>query len=300
MAHGDLIGRDMNRPHVVGSAVSTLRAKGLETEPTGASRETVVVGDLGRGKPVGAVVAAAKVLRTLHASERPLNASEVARAAGLHRGTAYNILRTLQAEGFVGYDDATRTYSVSLHILEIAHGVLRRSGLMNLARPLMHAVSDTCGVSVYLSKVVGPCSSLLLDWVGAALRTDLYVTVGRQFPGPAGASGVIMAAFGNSGEQELEMLFSQVEWYQKPSFADFLARVKEAKRAGFAIDRGSMFQGITQVSVPVLSPSWELLLVITAAGHSHDLDMDALGPLSRAMQSAAGRLSESIRLLRLG
>jgi hypothetical protein len=52
--------------------------------------------------------------------------------------------------------------------------------------------------------------------------------------------------------------------------------------------------------VPVLSPSWELLLILTAAGHSHDLDEDALGALSRAMQSAAGRLSESARLLRLG
>ena len=75
---------------------------------------------------------------------------------GLHRGTAYNILRTLHAEGFVGYDEATRSYSVSLHILELAYGVLRRSGLMDLARPLMHAVSDAHGVSVYLSKVLGP------------------------------------------------------------------------------------------------------------------------------------------------
>jgi len=66
------------------------------------------------GKPVGAVVAAAKVLRVLHASERPLNASEVARAAGMNRGTADNILRTLQAESFVGYDEAPRTYTVSL------------------------------------------------------------------------------------------------------------------------------------------------------------------------------------------
>src|SRR5882757_4552844 len=111
------------------------------------SAEIAQIGPL--GKSVGAVVAAAKVLRALHASERPLNASEVARAAGLHRGTAYNVLRTLQAEGFVGYDDATRSYSVSLHILEIAHGVLRRSGLMDLARPLMHVVSDAHGVSVY-------------------------------------------------------------------------------------------------------------------------------------------------------
>ena len=257
----------------------------------------------GRGNPsklVGAVGAAAKVLRTLHASERPLNASEVARAAGLHRGTAYNILRTLYAEGFVGYDEATRSYSVSLHILELANGVLRRSGLMDLARPLMHAVSDAHGVSVYLSKVLGPSSLLLLDWVGAAFRTDLYVTVGRQYPGPAGASGVIMGAFGSGNETELEALFSEVAWYRKPSFADFLARVREARQCGFAVDRGTMFQGITQVSVPVLSPSWELLLVLTAAGHVRDFSSDAVGPLSRAMQSAAARLSERVRLLHLG
>jgi DNA-binding IclR family transcriptional regulator len=277
----------------------TLQAKGVETEPAGASRGRVAAGDFERGKPVGAVVAAANVLRTLHVSERPLNASEVARATGLHRGTAYNILRTLQAEGFVAYDEVTRTYSVSLHILEIAHGVLRHSGLMDLARPLMHAVSDSYGVSVYLSKVVGPCSQLLLDWVGAALRTDLYLTVGRQFPGPRGASGVIMAAFGNVSQAELERLFAQVEWYQKPSFPEFLARVQEARKAGFEVDRASI-QGIVQVSVPVLSPLWELLLVVTAAAHSHDIDGDTVGLLSRAMQSAAARLSESLRLLRLG
>jgi DNA-binding IclR family transcriptional regulator len=284
---------------LVDSTASALQAKGSETEPTSAA----FAGDLGRGnlgKPVGAVVAAAKVLRALHATERPLNASEVARAAGLHRGTAYNILRTLQAEGFVGYDEAARSYSVSLHILELAYGVLRRSGLMDLARPLMHAISDAHGVSVYLSKVLGPSSLLLLDWVGVAFRTDLYVTVGRPSPVPAGASGVIMAAFGSSSEPELEALFSKVAWYQKPSFADFLARVRQAKKSGFAVDQGAMFQGIALVSVPVLSPSWQLLLILTAAGHSHDLDAEALDALSRAMQSAAARLSESARLLRLG
>lgn len=252
------------------------------------------------GKPVGAVVAASSVLRALHASGRPLNASEVARAAGLHRGTAYNILRTLQVEGFVGYDEATRTYAVSLQILELAYGALRRSGLIDIARPLMHAVSDTHGVSVYLSKVLGPSSILLLDWVGVALRPDPHVTVGRQYRSPAGASGVVIAAFGTATEEELEAALSQVHWYEKPSFADFMARVREAKTGGFSVDRGAMFQGVTLVSVPVLSPSWELLLILTAAGHSHDLDDDALGALSRGLQAVAGRLSDSLPLLRLG
>ena len=61
-----------------------------------------------------------------------------------------------------------------------------------------------------------------------------------------------------------------------------------------------MFRGVTLVSVPVLSPSWELLLIFTAAGHSHDLGDDAVAALSRALLSAAGRLSDSLPLLRLG
>jgi DNA-binding IclR family transcriptional regulator len=262
------------------------------------SAEIAQIGPL--GKPVGAVVAAAKLLRMLHASERPLNASEVARAAGLHRGTAYNILRTLQAEGFVSYDDATRTYAVSLQILELAYGVLRRSGLIDIARPLMQAVSDAHGVSIYLSKVLGPSSLLLLDWVGVVLRPDPHVTVGRQYRSPVGASGVVIAAFGTGNEAELEAALSEVKWYEKPSFPEFLTRVKEAKQSGFAVDRGTMFQGVTLVSVPVLSPSWDLLLTLTAAGHSHDLDDEAVGALSRALKSAAGRLSDSLPLLRLG
>src|SRR5262245_15513814 len=162
------------------------------------------------GKPVGAVSAAATVLRTLHTASRPLNASEVARAARLHRGTAYNILRTLQAESFVSYDEATRTYAVSLHMLELAHGALRRSGLLDIARPLVQAVADGHGVSVYLSKVRGPSSLLLLDWVGG-VRPGPHITVGRQHPSPTGASGIILAAFGRSTEEELETLLSEVE-----------------------------------------------------------------------------------------
>src|SRR6516164_3761346 len=147
------LGRDMDIPTRPGSAAATLDDevdRAAQPRPAKAPGSSPVSEGSNPGKPVGAVVAAANVLRALHAATRPLNASEVARAAGLHRGTAYNILRTLQAEGFVSYDEATRTYAVSLHILELAYGALRRSGLIDMARPLMHAVADAHGVTVYL------------------------------------------------------------------------------------------------------------------------------------------------------
>jgi DNA-binding IclR family transcriptional regulator len=274
--------------------VSALVAR-EETRHRESAASSTAVAQIGPlGKPVGAVTAAPSVLGSLHATSRPLNASEVTRAAGLHRGTAYNILRTLQTEGFVGYDETTRTYAVS--ILELAYGALRRSGLIEITRPLMHAVADAHGVSVYLSKVLAPSSMLLLDWV-AGSHPDLHVTVARPNPSPAGASGIVIGAFGNSSEAEPEALLAQAEWYEKPSFPDFLSQVREAKQVGFAVDRGTIFRNVMLMSALVLSRSWELLLTLTAAGHSHDPDDKAVAALSRGLVSAA-RLSDSLPLLR--
>jgi DNA-binding IclR family transcriptional regulator len=66
-----------------------------------------------------------------------------------------------------------------------------------------------------------------------------------------------------------------------------LHRGSEARPCGFAVDRGTILQGNTHMAVPVLSPAWELVLT-------------AVGPLRRAMQAAAARLTESVRWLRLG
>src|SRR5260370_38543955 len=95
----------MDQPQSAASTPGSLQAKGSETQSTDVIRQGVGAGDIARGnpgKPVGAVVAAAKVLRILHGSERPLNASGVARAAGLPSGTAYNSFQRLKAEGFFG------------------------------------------------------------------------------------------------------------------------------------------------------------------------------------------------------
>lgn len=64
--------------------------------------------------------------------------------------------------------------------------------------------------------------------------------------------------------------------------------------------RGTMFQGVTPMSVPVLSPPCESMLILTGGGHSHGLDDDAVGALRRALQCTAGRRSDSLFLLRLG
>jgi len=251
------------------------------------------------GKSVGAVVGAAKVLRALHQSAKPLNASQVARATGFYRGTAYNLLKTLEAEGFVAYDAEAKTYSISLRILEMANGALRKSGLMDLARPLMYAVGEKHPVTIYISKVLDENSLLLLDWVGAAFRTDAYVSIGRQYPTASGAPGVVVAAFSPNDEGELERTFERIRWFRKPALKEFKARVERARREGYSIDEGDMFSGLTQVCVPLISGEFELKMVMIAVGHTHELDGPRLRDLTGDMMTAASRISDSLGLLQL-
>ena len=115
------------------------------------------------GKPVGAVVAGVAVLRALHRAQRPLKASEVAAAADLHRGTAFNILKTLHREGVVAFNERDRTYSIGTLVLELAHGVLRTSGLLDVVRPEMFSLTERVKVTVFLDKVTEHYDLVLLD-----------------------------------------------------------------------------------------------------------------------------------------
>ena len=237
------------------------RAKGVRPGQANAARARSRADDLGPdnqgspGKPVGAVVAAAKVLRTLHASERPLNASEVARAAGLHRGTAYNILRTLQAEGFVGYDDATRSYSVSL--------TYPRDRLWRFAAQRVDgfgAPADACGFRC--ARRVGLSLQGLGTFVAAAVGLGRRGVPYRSLrdcraaiPRPGRRLGRGHGGLRKRQPSRARGAVRAGRLVSKAVLCRFPGAGREARQSGFAVDRGTMFQGITQLSVPVLSPS---------------------------------------------
>lgn len=250
------------------------------------------------GKPVGAVIAAAKVLRALHEAPKPLRASEVSRIVGLHRGTAYNVLRTLQAEGFVAYDRESQEYSLALRMLEFAHGVLHKSGLMEVSRPLMHAIAERYDATIYLSRVMGPCRALLLDWVGMGYQTDVYLTVGRQYFPLLGAPGVLLAAFSEASRETLIAENEGARWFRKPSQEDLAERIEAARARGMSIDRGYLHNGLTQISVPILSDG-NIVLILTTACRSDQCGADKIEALGRDMMAVAHRISEALRIVRL-
>lgn len=153
--------------------------------PTGLiqSEEIAEIGSL--EKPVGAIVAAAKVFGAPHLSERPAESERPRPYDGPpSRHRVHYILRTLQTASLVGYDGATRTSAARFRVLGT---LLRRS---TAQRPARHHVSaDALGSRTLTGRA----------------RPPARPTRHRPRPSPvlAGASGMIMAALGNRSQVEL-------------------------------------------------------------------------------------------------
>jgi DNA-binding IclR family transcriptional regulator len=240
------------------------------------------------------------VLRAIHAAPHPLNASQVARAADLYRGTAYNILQTLCSEGVVSYNEATKSYSISTQIFEMAHGVLRKSGLLDVVRPELFSLAEECEVTVFLAKVTDNFDLMVLDFVGRGFRIDSYFSVGRRSPRFSGAPGVLMAAFAAVDLKYVKSQYQLTEWFRQPTFEEFVARMQAAKRDGFAVDHGDRRNGLTQVAVPVFSSATgELTLTITTIDYKRAFTPKKVQATAEAALACADRISSQLSRLQL-
>ncbi|CAM4056216.1 IclR family transcriptional regulator [Bordetella tumulicola] len=251
------------------------------------------------GKPVGAIISGLAVLRALHRAQRPQRASEIARETGQHRGTAFNILRTLQREGMVAYNERDQTYSIGIMMLELAHGVLRTSGLLDVIRPEMFSLAERVGVTVALAKVEKSYDLVLLDFVGGGFRVDSYFSVGRRSPRFSGASGLVMAAFSGASPEFIEAEFDQTEWFRRPTFEEYVERLHATRERGFALDQGNRRSGLTQIAVPIFSQEGPLALVLTAANFSYTMNDQKIAEVAEAMLAFADRMSPELGRLRL-
>src|SRR3990172_8965892 len=74
---------------------------------------------------------AAKILKLLGESGRPLGLTEIGQKLSLHPSTTHRILAALVAEGLVEQYADTRKYGVSVHLYALGRAALRHLGIQD-------------------------------------------------------------------------------------------------------------------------------------------------------------------------
>lgn len=245
----------------------------------------------GASKPVGAVVNAMKILRYLGSQTGAVSVTQMARDTGLSPSTCFTIARTLWHDEFVAFDPDRKTYAIGHAVRELANSAPTSSAAQIQLRQSIEALALENNVTVSLWRRVSADRKMLVYCANPLGDMTVFMQRGRMRPLVGGAVGQIVVAFGALTAGEVRSQFKAVRWSKAPSFAEFLAESAQAKKTGWAIDRGELGAGVATIAVPVLGSDGRLHAVCTATMLMEQFEERRAKPLAQALIRVAGKLT---------
>ena len=185
-------------------------------------------------KLVQSVERALTLLEEIAASDKPPSASEVAKRAGLNRGTAWRLLTTLEHFQLVERDVLSGRYTVGFG----AHRIAAASGatpLIRRTRPILERLAADLGECVYLEVAHGHTLVVLDEVRGRRpVRVDL---ANIDVPLHCGSAGKLFLAFLPPDELEefLATPLDQITPHTITDPATLRETITKAKADQFAI-----------------------------------------------------------------
>lgn len=236
-------------------------------------------------KLVGALSSGLKILRYLAASNTPVGVTRVAKELGLNASTCFNLLKTLVHERLVTFDEATKTYSMGLGLVELSKGSLEKASYVRLMRPHLMELAARHNITTTLWQASRSDRVVLVDLAESASALRIHMSIGQRLPMYIAALGRCMAAYSGLSTLELRSKLSELRWEDGPSFDTYMREVDETRKLGYAVDHGNYVKGVITVSSPILDEQKRPIMAVSAVGFSTQFTSNGLQALCEDLRS---------------
>ena len=230
-------------------------------------------------KMVKALTAGLQVLRYLARSSTPVGVTRVAKDLHLNASTCFNLLKTLVHEGLVTFDEATKTYSTGLGMVELARGSLEKASYVRMMRPHLQELAERHNITTTLWQRARNDRVVLVDLAESGSTIRVHMSIGQRLPMYIAALGRCMAAHSGLSVPEIRRKVSELRWDDGPSFETYMREVEEVRRHGYAVDHGNYVKGVITVSSPILDAQSHPLMAVSAVGFSNQFSPQSLQAL---------------------
>jgi DNA-binding IclR family transcriptional regulator len=254
---------------------------------------------LGATAPVYAVPALEKgldLLELLSAAAAPQSQAEIARKLGRSPGEIFRMLNCLERRGWIGKEEGSGRYHVTLKLYELAHAHTPVEQLLRASARPMRELARALRESVHLS-VLSRGKLVVLAQEESPEPRRLSIEVGGRFPPVRTASGRLLLA--HLAKEDLDEILSGDADFRALGPAErkrLLSGLLDLRRAGVSSAESESIVGVRDVAVLVGNPR----VGVTAA-----LCVPSLGLIDRKrskkellalLRRAAERITRSLGL----
>lgn len=243
------------------------------------------------------------ILELLSHEVNGLSVSSIAKALDVPVSAAHRLLNELARFGYVRQGKAQGDYALTVKLASLGLSFLGRSGITDIAQPILERLAATSGELVRLSVLDGRD----LVWIAVAqgatsgLRYDPGQEHGMVIHLASTANGI--AYLTTKTDEEALMLVAEQGFAPNPAHpgarlpataSDLLAQIQAARARGYAVAKDSYILGMAAVAVPIrYGKENKAIGTVSIAGPAARLDDARIEELVEPLRAAAEELGRA-------
>jgi DNA-binding IclR family transcriptional regulator len=189
--------------------------------------------------------------------------SDLARATGLHKATAYRMTRTMEVEGFLVFDLVTSTYHLGPAMIPVSYLAQAHSELARIARPYLEQVVQETGETGNLGIEVEGTFVI----IGQVLTPNVFkpsLPLGPMMKDISNAHGKVFAAFRSPSERAKILARPQPRktQHEPTDSAQTAAELDRVVAEGVAYDLEDHGPGVCSAAAPVWGKDGALIATL--------------------------------------
>ncbi|MEE2859638.1 MAG: IclR family transcriptional regulator [Pseudomonadota bacterium] len=235
-------------------------------------------------------------LLDLLAAQPGLTLSEVAERTGQPASSVHRVLHTLATRGMVESDTTTQAWNIGPTAFRLGSAFMRRSGIIERARPIMRQLMEHTGETANLGILQGD-AVLFVSQVETQETIRAFFPPGTRSPLHASGIGKALLAFGRATAVDALLDRNALERFTDRTLADpqalrdDLARIRHR---GFSFDDEERTRGMRCIAAPVFDIGGEAVAGISVSGPSHRIAPEHVKTLGAVVVAAAAALTEAM------
>ncbi|WP_428672542.1 HTH-type transcriptional regulator BhcR [Roseibium sp.] len=215
---------------------------------------------------------------------------------GESTATLYRILFTLETRGLVEFDQGQQLWHIGPGAFIIGARFLRRTSLVERARPILRKLMEDTGETANLGVAQG-------DQVLFVSQIETHANIRAFFPpgtlSPLHASGIGKALLAFMEPAQCERILAQNARERFTEYtlcdADLLKEnLAKTRERGYSIDGEEKNLGMRCIAAPVFNNYGEAVAGLSVSGPTSRVSPDMVGDLAEAVRKAAAALTSAL------
>jgi DNA-binding IclR family transcriptional regulator len=246
--------------------------------------------------PVQSIARAFKILEAIADHSDGISHADLSKAVGLHASTAFHLVRTMLALGYLRQDPETKRYHIARRVFLLAAQVSDEVNLVNAALPLMRELAESLGETAHLGVLSREGAITIAKSEGTStFRVSERVGVLR----PAHCTAIGKAMLASLPKTELDDFLARAELKEfTPRTIVDPARLRReldrVREAGYAVDDAEFNAELRCAAALVRDFSGRGIAALGISGPTWRIKAEDITRAAKRVAAAADRLSAEL------